>query len=47
MNWSAYNDSLVRRCEILLDFTFLDGWDCEVEFMSAGRRRGLSSIQTL
>ena len=38
MNWSVYNDSLVRRGEILLDFTVLDGWDREVELMNAGRR---------
>ena len=33
-----YNDSLVRRGEVLLDFTVLDGWDREVELMNAGRR---------
>lgn len=38
MNWRVYNDSLVRRGEILLDFTILEGWDREVKRMSAGRR---------
>lgn len=38
MNWTAYNDSLVRRSKILLDFTILEGWDGEVELTSAGRR---------
>jgi len=38
MDWSVYNDSLVRRGEILPDFSVLDGWDREVERMSAGRR---------
>jgi len=38
MNWSVYNDSLVRRGEILLDFSALEGWDREVERMSSGRR---------
>lgn len=38
MNWGVYNDSLVRRGEILLDFTILDGWDREVERMNPGRR---------
>ena len=33
-----YNDSLVRRGEILLDFSILDAWDGEVERMNAGRR---------
>ena len=39
MNWSVYNDSLVRRGEILQDFTVLNGWNREVERMSASRRR--------
>jgi len=38
MDWSVYNDSLVWRGEILLDFSVLDGWDREVKRMSAGRR---------
>ena len=25
MNWSMYNDSLVRRGEVLLDFSVLEG----------------------
>ena len=38
MVWSVYNDSLVRRGEILLDFSVLKGWNRGVELMSAGRR---------
>jgi len=38
MNWDVYNDSLVRRGEILLDFSVLDGWNREVKLMSVGRR---------
>ena len=38
MDWSAYNDSLVRRDEVLLDFSALKGWGREVKRMSAGRR---------
>jgi len=38
MNWSVYNDSLVRRGEILLDFSILEGWDREVKGMNDGRR---------
>ena len=38
MDWSVYNDSLVRRGEILLDFSVLKGLDREVELMNAGRR---------
>ena len=47
MNWSVYDDSLVRRSEVLLDFSILDGWNCEVKLMSAGKRGRLFSIQTL
>jgi len=38
MNWSVYNDSLVKRGEILLDLSVLDGWGREVERMNTGRR---------
>lgn len=38
MNWSVYNDALVRRGEVLLDFSILDSWDREVKLMNAGRR---------
>lgn len=38
MNWSVYNDSLVRRGEILLDFSILEGWNREVKGMNDGRR---------
>jgi len=38
MNWSVYNDFLVRRGEILLDFSILEGWDREVKDMNDGRR---------
>ena len=38
MSWSVYNDSLVRRGEILLDFSMLGDWDREVELMNVGRR---------
>jgi len=29
MDWSVYNDSLVRRGEILRDFSVLKSWDRE------------------
>jgi len=38
MNWSVYNDSLVRRGEILLDFSILEDWDSEVRYMNDGRK---------
>jgi hypothetical protein len=37
MNWSVYNDSLVRRGETIPDFSILEGWDREVKLMNAGR----------
>src|SRR3990172_7344528 len=30
-NWSEYNESLVRRGEILLDFDLLDEWNAELK----------------
>ncbi len=38
MNWSVYNDSLVQKGEILLDFSVLEGCNPEVKRMSASRR---------
>jgi hypothetical protein len=34
MNWSSYNQSLVRRGEILLGFDVIDNWDSELEEMN-------------
>ena len=34
MNWSKYNESLVKRGEILLDFDVIDNWDNELEKMN-------------
>ena len=31
MNWPSYNQSLVRRGEILLGFDVIDNWDSELE----------------
>jgi len=38
MNWREYNDYLVKRGELLLDFSILGGWGDEVKRMSIGRR---------
>ena len=27
IDWPSYNESLVRRGQVLLDFDVLDGWD--------------------
>ena len=34
MNWSSYNQSLVRRGEILLGFDVIDNWDTELKDMN-------------
>jgi len=38
MNWSMYNESKVRRDEILLNFSTLKGGEREVKHMNSGRR---------
>jgi len=34
MKWSAYNQSLVRRGEILLGFDVINNWDTEIKEMN-------------
>jgi hypothetical protein len=36
--WSSYNESLVRRGEIVLDFDVIDDWDKELEAMNDGKK---------
>jgi hypothetical protein len=36
VNWKKYNESLVKRGEILLDFDVRDNWDYELE-MNQGK----------
>ena len=36
-NWKKYNESLVKRGEILLDFDVIDNWDSELEKMNQGK----------
>ena len=31
MIWSVYNQSLVRRGKILIDFDVIDNWDAELK----------------
>jgi Transposase DDE domain len=33
-NWKNYNESLIRRGEVLLDFDVIDNWDSELEEMN-------------
>jgi hypothetical protein len=37
VNWNKYNESLVKRGEILLDFDVIDNWDSELEKMNKGK----------
>ena len=37
IDWSLYNESLVRRGQVLLDFDVLDGWDHELSQMNRGK----------
>jgi hypothetical protein len=34
VNWSTYNQSLVRRGEILIGFDVIDNWDAELKDMN-------------
>jgi len=36
-NWNKYNESLIRRGEILLDFDAIDNWDIELEKMNKNK----------
>lgn len=36
-DWKNYNESLIRRGEILLDFDVIDNWDSELERMNEGK----------
>ena len=38
MNWRNYNESLVRRGEVLLDFDVIDNWDTELEKMNKDKK---------
>jgi hypothetical protein len=34
IDWPSYNQSLVRRGQVLLDYDVLDGWDHELSQMN-------------
>jgi hypothetical protein len=38
VNWSWYNESLVRRGEVILDFDVIDIWHSELERMNDGKK---------
>lgn len=37
VNWRTYNESLVRRGQVMLDFGVIDGWQEELEKMNKGK----------
>ena len=37
VNWHNYNESLVRRGEVILDFDVIDRWDNELDYMNNGK----------
>ena len=37
MNWKNYNESLVKRGQVLLGFDVIDNWDTELEKMNEGK----------
>ena len=37
IDWPSYNESLVRRGQVLLDYDVLDGWDHELSLMNHGK----------
>jgi hypothetical protein len=37
VNWKKYNESLVKRGEVLLDFDVMDNWNSELEKMDKGK----------
>jgi hypothetical protein len=40
VNWPSYNQSLVRRGEILLGFDVINNWDTELKEMNQGKIGG-------
>jgi hypothetical protein len=39
IRWSEYNESLVRRGEMLFDDGFLQNWQAELKKMNKGKER--------
>ena len=38
VSWASYNESLVRRGEIILDFDTINSWDSELDKMNDGKK---------
>jgi len=44
IDWPYYNQSLVRRGQVLLDFDVLDGWNHELSQMNQGKVGAMNKI---
>jgi hypothetical protein len=44
VNWSSYNESLVRRGEVMLDLDVIDSWNSELKRMNILVRKVHSMI---
>ncbi len=42
MNWPTYNQSLVRRGEMLFGFVVIDNWDTELKDEERKSRKAIS-----
>src|SRR5215207_5204094 len=40
VHWPSYNESLVRRGQVMMDFDVIDGWQEELERMNQGKIGG-------
>jgi hypothetical protein len=38
VSWASYNESFVRRGEIILDFDIINSWDSELDKMNDGKK---------
>ena len=45
LNWHRYNESLVRRGEILLDFDVIDNWHNELNGMNEDKGGGAAAYR--
>ncbi len=45
VNWRIYNESLVRRSEIVLSFDVIDNWNNEFSKMNDGKEVHYADVQ--
>ena len=47
VNWSSYNESLVRRGEVILDLDVIDSWHSELKKRMNNGKKGAHSMMTI